>query len=33
LSRRDLHVPRAKQEVVFEYSVRFPKELIVAGIE
>ena len=25
--------PRAKQEVVLEYSVRFPKDLVVAGIE
>jgi uncharacterized protein (TIGR02231 family) len=25
--------PRAKQEVVLEYSVRFPRDLVVAGIE
>lgn len=25
--------PRAKQEVVLEYSVRFPKDLVVTGIE
>jgi len=25
--------PRAKKEVVLEYSVRFPKDLVVAGIE